>query len=390
MKFMFFSPHALVDSSSGAAQSVACLLSELQRLGHSCIAVTGSVLDAKNHLYDKTLAAPPATTFTAPAVGLVLPVRKVTFNGVLHVIAEFKSTATAALSAPEDAVLYKLFLDSFAQFDPDVVMTYGGFASCYAAGLYAMSRGRKSMLYVASDTYTQAEHFHHANMLVTVSRAMAARLHGVTHLPKLVLPPFFDRSQVICQQRTAEYITLLNPLPAKGLMLAAALAMESARRGRPYKFLFVEGRGTRDTMRRLCPEVLALPTIGVADNTSEVRLVYERSVVILYPSLWFETAGKVLLEANANGIPVLASNIGGIPEMLDGAGYLFDPPPACLQNWEAPPAPGYVDKWMDVLDRLHDDPAEMSDAVQRARLADGRYDLALLAGRFAAFAGSSP
>jgi hypothetical protein len=32
----------------------------------------------------------------------------------------------------------------------------------------------------------------------------------------------------------------------------------------------------------------------------------------------------------------------------------------------------------------------MNDAVRRARLADDRYDLALLAGKFAAFAGSSP
>jgi glycosyltransferase involved in cell wall biosynthesis len=128
-----------------------------------------------------------------------------------------------------------------------------------------------------------------------------------------------------------------------------------------------------------------LPTIGIADNTAEVRLVYERSKIILFPSVWFETAGKVILEANANGIPVLASNIGGIPEMMDGAGYLFDPPAACQSNWEAQPPADYVTQWLDVLDRLHDDPAEMSDAVRRAKAADSRYDLARLAQGFVDF-----
>ena len=389
MKVLFFSPHALADSSSGAAQSIANLLGELTRLGHTCVAATGSVLDAKNDLFAKVLAAEPVTSFTLPQVGLSVPVRKVMMHGVVHLIAGFKSHATADVMSTEEVALYRLFTDTFQQLEPDVVITYGGFISNMCAGLYAMSRGRRSVLYVASDTYSQSGNFTHANMVVTVSEAMSRLLDGVTQLPKLVLPPFFDKASVIAKDRVPEYITLLNPLPAKGLMLAGALAVESARRGRPYKFLFVEGRGTRETMRALCPEVLALPNVGVADNTSDVKLVYARSGIILFPSLWFETAGKVILEANANGIPVLASNIGGIPEMLDGAGYLFDPPQVCRDKWDAPPPAAYVASWLDVIDRLHNEPAEMADAVARAAAADRRYDLARLAQKFVDFAGKA-
>lgn len=389
MKILFFSPHTLADSSSGAAQSIANLLGALVHLGHTCVAATGSVLDAKNELFGKVLAAEPVTAFTIPQVGLAVPVRKVMIHGVVHLIATFKSGNTADVMSTEEVALYRLFTDSFEQLDPDVVITYGGFISNYCAGLYAMSRGRKSVLYVASDTYSQAGAFTHANMIVTVSQAMSRLLEGVTQLPKLVLPPFFDKAAVIAQDRTPEYITLLNPLPAKGLMLAAALAAESARLGRPYKFLFVEGRGTRETMRAVCPEVLSLPNVGVADNTSEVKLVYARTSVILFPSLWFETAGKVILEANANGIPVLASNIGGIPEMLDGAGYLFDPPQVCRDKWDARPPADYVAKWLAVIDRLHNDPAEMADAVRRAKAADSRYDLDRFTQKFVDFVADS-
>jgi glycosyltransferase involved in cell wall biosynthesis len=168
-------------------------------------------------------------------------------------------------------------------------------------------------------------------------------------------------------------------------MLAAALARESARRGRPYKFLFVEGRGTRATIQAVCPDILMLPNVAIAENTSDVKLVYARSSVILFPSLWFETAGKVILEANANGIPVLATNVGGIPEMLDGAGFLFNPPQTSLTHWEAPPPAEHVAAWFDVLDRLHQNPAAMADATARAKAADARYDLAGLARKFADF-----
>ncbi|MBX7201002.1 MAG: glycosyltransferase family 4 protein [Rhodospirillaceae bacterium] len=388
MKILFFSPHTLADSSSGAAQSIANLLGELARLGHTCVAATGSVLDAKNDLFNKVLAAEPVTTFTLPQVNLAVPVRKVIMHGVVHLIATFKSGNTADVMSTEEVALYRLFTDSFQQLEPDVVLTYGGFISNYCAGLYAMSRGRKSVLYVASDTYSQSGNFTHANMIVTVSEAMSRLMDGVTALPRLVLPPFFDKAAVIAKERKPEYITLLNPLPAKGLMLAGALAVESARLGRPYKFLFVEGRGTRETMRALCPEVLALPNVGVAENTSDVKLIYQRSSLILFPSLWFETAGKVILEANANGIPVLASNIGGIPEMLGGAGYLFDPPQVCRDKWDARPPADYVAKWLEVIDRLYNEPAEMADAVKRAKEADKRYDLAKLAQKFVDFAGA--
>lgn len=386
MKVLFFSPHALADSSSGAAQSIAHLLGALTGLGHTCVAATGSVLDAPNELFTKVLAAQPVTSFDLPQVNLSVPVRKVLLHGVVHLIAGFKSHNTAEVMSTEEVALYRLFTDSFHQLEPDVVLTYGGYISNVCAGLYAMSRGRRSVLYVASDTYSQAGNFTHANMVVTVSNAMSKLLEGVTQLPKLVLPPFFDKTEAVAAQRAPEFITLLNPLPAKGLMLAAALARESARRGRPYKFLFVEGRGTRATIQARCPDILALPNVAIAENTSDVKLVYARSSVILFPSLWFETAGKVILEANANGIPVLATNVGGIPEMLDGAGFLFNPPQASLTNWEAPPPADHVAAWFDVLDRLHQDPGAMADATARAKAASARYDLAALAQKFVDFA----
>lgn len=52
--------------------------------------------------------------------------------------------------------------------------------------------------------------------------------------------------------------------------------------------------------------------------------LYRNAAALVYPSL-YEGFGMPLVEAMGLGCPVVASNRASIPEVLDGAGYLFDP-----------------------------------------------------------------
>jgi glycosyltransferase involved in cell wall biosynthesis len=54
--------------------------------------------------------------------------------------------------------------------------------------------------------------------------------------------------------------------------------------------------------------------------------------VVVVPSLWAEPFGRVIVEAFATGRPVLASRIGGIPEILTGEfeRFLVEPGDAAL------------------------------------------------------------
>ena len=49
--------------------------------------------------------------------------------------------------------------------------------------------------------------------------------------------------------------------------------------------------------------------IALRDATYNVSEIYATTKVLLAPSLWYESWGRVATEATMNGIPVLASNL---------------------------------------------------------------------------------
>ena len=59
----------------------------------------------------------------------------------------------------------------------------------------------------------------------------------------------------------------------------------------------------------------------------ELKEEYQNCIAVIVPSNWFEIFGMVNIEAFINGKPVIASNIGGIPEIVEHNknGLLFEP-----------------------------------------------------------------
>lgn len=60
-------------------------------------------------------------------------------------------------------------------------------------------------------------------------------------------------------------------------------------------------------------------------NHLELSELYKKSHLFVCPSIWEEPFGMVITEAMANGLPVVASKKGGIPEVLGNTGYLVNP-----------------------------------------------------------------
>ncbi|GAH10061.1 unnamed protein product [marine sediment metagenome] len=65
--------------------------------------------------------------------------------------------------------------------------------------------------------------------------------------------------------------------------------------------------------------------LGRIDN-KELDQYYQESCAILMPSVWLENTPIVALESMKNKKPIIASNVGGYPDLIEQAknGYLFE------------------------------------------------------------------
>ena len=68
-------------------------------------------------------------------------------------------------------------------------------------------------------------------------------------------------------------------------------------------------------------------------NPQEVAIRLRRARAVLVPSEWHEGAGKVVLEAYAAGVPVLASSAGALPEVVENMVTGLVLPPEKPEAW---------------------------------------------------------
>ena len=57
----------------------------------------------------------------------------------------------------------------------------------------------------------------------------------------------------------------------------------------------------------------------------EVIKIYKASDIIVFPSIWQEPFGRIAIEAMAASKPIVASNVGGIKDIVNNTGYLVNP-----------------------------------------------------------------
>ncbi|MCX6612224.1 MAG: glycosyltransferase family 4 protein, partial [Acidobacteria bacterium] len=116
-------------------------------------------------------------------------------------------------------------------------------------------------------------------------------------------------------------VLLINPCTAKGL----PIYLEVAERLPEKRFLALKGWGTT------AADLASMSSIEVLDTVASIDEVLAQTSVLLAPSLWYEGFGLVVTEALLRGIPVLASNHGGLTEAAASSRYRL--PVAPIQQW---------------------------------------------------------
>ncbi|HZN10192.1 MAG TPA: condensation domain-containing protein, partial [Blastocatellia bacterium] len=111
-------------------------------------------------------------------------------------------------------------------------------------------------------------------------------------------------------------VTLINPCAYKGISVFLGLA----RRMPEVEFAAVPSWGTTGSDLE---DLGRLPNVRVLKARDGIDEIFAQTRVLLMPSLWGEGFPLVPVEAMLRGIPVIASDSGGLPESKLGVDYVL-------------------------------------------------------------------
>ncbi|HBY63598.1 MAG TPA: hypothetical protein DEH78_27550, partial [Solibacterales bacterium] len=290
-------------------------------------------------------------------------------------------THTLALSAQ----LRGYFQNQIAAFDPDVIVTSTDDPG-HLLFEPALNAPRAHVVYLvratiavpfgpdaSSSSSHKTEMLRRADLVVGVSNYVAdyVRKWGgidATHVPISLLDPVKEYPHL--GRFESRFITMVNPCAVKGI----AILLDLAARMPDQEFAAVPTWGTT-------PEDLAAlrahRNITVMDPVDNIDDLLRISRAMIVPSVWAEARSRVIVEAMSRGVPVLASDVGGIPEAKLGVPYLLPVNPVVRYRLtldenlvpiaEVPPQD--TGPWREALDRLCRDRAHWEEISRESRRA---------------------
>jgi surfactin synthase thioesterase subunit/glycosyltransferase involved in cell wall biosynthesis len=360
----------------GGDKSNRLLMEALAGLGHECLAVarTGEV-DA----YLRELAA--------------RGVRYSTDGGVVRFVRE-----GVAVRVASDAGLRGSFAAAVAEFRPDVILVSTDDPAQLLLEVALRSEAR--VVYLARATLAvpfgpdcafpseaKTARLRACDAVVGVSRYVAdymRRFGGIdaVHVPISLMEP---EAWPLLGRFENEFVTLVNPCAVKGIAIFLALADAFPQ----VRFAAVPTWGTNAGDRA---ELERRANVTLLPPVDDINELLARTRVLLSPSLWAEARSRIVLEAMLRGVPVMAANVGGIPEAMMGVPYLLPVNPirkyeTRLDEQMVPVAevpPQDAEPWREALSRLTGDRAHWDELAQASRRAALAYAADLHAGHLEA------
>jgi len=193
--------------------------------------------------------------------------------------------------------------------------------------------------------------------IVCNSSFLARRVEEVTGRKASFVYPSLDALLEVTGDR-AGYLTMINPHRVKGI----DTFLEIARTLPDLNFMLVESWQLDEAaLAALAARLKDLPNVLFQRRVADMRPIYGKTRLLLVPSVWEEAFGRVAIEAQSCGIPVIASARGGLPESVGEGGIL-------IRHYRDPQA------WVNAIKRVLSE-QNLYDALANRALRHARSDM---------------
>jgi hypothetical protein len=222
----------------------------------------------------------------------------------------------------------------------------------------------------------EAAPFHEADVVLTPTRFAAEYLRESLGLPCAHLRPIVAAEQVPDDVSGTGAVVFDAATPGRGLAVFIQITAELLRRRPEIPVLFVGGSDT-----------VTLPGGGTAKCVPlrERGRAWAAAHVLLAPILGWEHTPLTVLSAIAHGVPVIASNRGAMPELLEGAALMLPLPERLTPAVPVGLRPAEMSPWVDTILRLYDDSSFAASRRSLALSAGERWSADKLAPQYARF-----
>lgn len=370
LRVLVLLPQLPDDPASGAARTVTTIAGLMASAGHEVELIGTTANEGHRRLSSEAAIAHLGTPATQQDGVLGLTRRGVSYS-LLDAGGAGIASAMTTLADHYD----ELVDATVARLRPNLVVTFGGSERDVARQRRLGAAGIHVVFGLYNLRYFNRGFFEHLETVIAPSQFLANRYRTEIGLESTVMPGPLWPDDVIAPARDPTRVLMVNPTLDKGLMVFLAIArLLRDRRPDIGIDVFLGRDGERTTRQAAFLAGLEVgPQFAIHANVSSPTRLYREARVVLVPSLFDDPAPRVVAEALANGVAVIGSDRGGIPEMCADAGLVI-PIPRRIDPLAFEAVPEAVARpWADAVVQLFDDSEAWGRASARGRTVSQSY-----------------
>jgi len=364
-RLLWANPFCLLDTASGASMAVREMLIQLAKNGYEVMVIGATIFDSEKGTFRlrdhwKTIEEKHNKVI------------KVNDGVLTHHLVATRSIVRNQMTAQEEGTWYGLYIKALKEFKPDLVYFYGGQTLDMLISDEAHARGIPAVAYLANGNYQGTRWCRDVDLIITDSQATADMYKETQGFSPVPVGAFIDPGLVVAEQHERKHLLLVNPSLQKGAGVVIQMAVMLEKRRPDILFEVVESRGNwrvlvQQVTRMMGDTRESLDNVIVTPNTDDMRPIYGRARLLLAPSLWWESFGRVAAEAMMNGIPAIVTNRGGLPEVIGDAGLKITFPAECYEKpFTKLPKADLLEPLLQRIEDFYDDDTAYRQYVARA------------------------